>query len=155
MLECPFYQESKMKNERVFEGTCFCGAVAITVTGEPVAMGYCHCASCREWSASPVNAFTLWKPDAVTVTKGKDEVAAFHRTPRSFRMWCKTCGGHLMTDHPTLGVVDVYAATIPSLPFRPGLHVNYGETVLRMHDDLPKQRDMPKEMGGSGTLIPE
>jgi len=26
----------------------------------------------------------------------------------------KTCGGHLMTDHPLWGVVDVYAATIPT-----------------------------------------
>ena len=144
-----------MSNESVFKGTCFCGAVEIAVTGEPVAMGYCHCTSCREWSASPVNAFTLWKPDAVRVTKGKDNLATFDKTPKSFRMWCKTCGGHVMTDHPTLGVVDVYAATIPGLKFHPGVHVNYGETVHRMRDDLPKQRDMPKEMGGSGTLIPE
>jgi hypothetical protein len=27
--------------------------------------------------------------------------------------------------------------------------------VLHLHDGLPKQRDVPKEMGGSGTLIPE
>jgi len=33
--------------------------------------------------------------------------------------------------------------------------VNYGETVHRMRDALPKQRDMPQEMGGSGALIPE
>ena len=33
-------------------GACFCGAVQLTVTGEPVAMGYCHCDSCRHWSAS-------------------------------------------------------------------------------------------------------
>jgi hypothetical protein len=118
-------------------------------------MGYCHCASCRSWSAGPINAFTLWKPDAVRVTKGKDNIATFNKTPISFRKWCKTCGGHLMTDHPTLGVVDVYAATIPGLRFRPGLHVNYGETVLPMRDGLPKQRDMPAEMGGSGTLVAE
>jgi hypothetical protein len=144
-----------MSDESVYKGSCFCGAVQITVTGEPVAMGYCHCESCRHWSASPVNAFTLWKPSAVEVTKGKETLGTFNKTPKSDRIWCKACGGHLMTNHPLLGVVDVYAATIPTLTFRPALHVNYGETVHRMRDDLPKQRDMPKEMGGSGTLIPE
>ena len=51
-----------------YDGSCFCGAVRLIVTGEPVAMGYCHCESCRSWSAAPINAFTLWKPDAVVVT---------------------------------------------------------------------------------------
>src|SRR5258708_7938208 len=44
------------------QGKCFCGAVEIEVQGNPEAMGYCHCSSCRSWSASPVNAFTLWQP---------------------------------------------------------------------------------------------
>jgi len=30
------------------------------------------------------------------------------------------------------------------------LHVNYQETVLHIPDGLPKFRDMPAEMGGSG-----
>lgn len=149
------FQETELTDKNVHQGSCFCGAVEITVSGEPAGMGYCHCTSCRQWSAGPINAFTLWKPEAVKVTRGKDRLATFNKTPQSFRMWCTTCGGHVMTDHPTLGVVDVYAATIPGFPFRPGVHVHYGETVHRMPDGLPKQRDLPKEMGGSGTLLPE
>ena len=45
-----------------------CGAVEVTATGEPAAMGYCHCESCRHWSAGPVNAFTLWPPANVKIT---------------------------------------------------------------------------------------
>jgi hypothetical protein len=138
-----------------YQGSCFCGAVELAVSGEPVAMGFCHCTSCRKWSASPMNAFTLWKPEAVEVTKGKNHLAAFNKTPNSTRMWCTRCGGHLMTDHPPFGLIDVYAATIPELPFRPGLHDNYGEAVVKMKDGLPKQKDFPAEMGGSGTLVPE
>jgi hypothetical protein len=29
------------------------------------------------------------------------------------------------------------------------------ETVLPMRDGLPKQKDLPKELGGSGTLVQE
>ena len=42
------------------------------------------------------------------------------KTEMSDRQFCKRCGGHLMTDHPPLGLVDVYAATIPTLKFSPG-----------------------------------
>lgn len=141
--------------ETEYVGSCFCGAVELKVTGKPAAMGYCHCQSCRKWSAGPVNAFTLWPPNAVRITRGVDSVASFEKTEKSVRKWCKACGGHLLTEHPGLGVVDVYAATIPDLPFEAALHVNYEDTVLPMRDGLAKQRDFPAEMGGSGTLLPD
>lgn len=136
-------------------GACFCGAVEVTVTGAPEAMGYCHCRSCRSWSAGPVNAFTLWRPEAVTVTKGADLVGHFKKTENSDRQFCRQCGGHIMSFHPGLGLMDVYAATIPDLPFTPGIHVNYAESVLPMRDGLPKMRDFPKEFGGSGEVMRE
>ena len=136
-------------------GKCFCGAVEIEVTGAPEAMGYCHCASCRSWSAGPVNAFTLWKPENVQVTKGAESIGHFKKTAMSDRQFCTHCGGHLMTDHPPLGLTDVYAATIPSVAFAPGVHVNYSETVLPMKDGLPKLKDFPSELGGSGDAVAE
>ena len=144
-----------MSNDEVYRGSCFCGAVEIRVSGDPFGMGDCHCASCRSWSAGPVNAFTLWKPDAVRVTKGAEGIGTYHKTDKSHREWCKKCGGHLFTEHPGWGITDVYAATIPSLPFKPGIHVHYQETVLRIRDGLPKMKDMPKETGGSGETLPE
>jgi hypothetical protein len=144
-----------MASGNEYRGSCFCGSVEIKVTGAPVAMGYCHCQSCRQWAAAPVNAFTLWKSDAVEVVKGREKIGVFHKTDRSHRKWCTHCGGHLMTDHPHWGLVDVYAATIPDLAFVPGVHVNYQEHVLRLADGLPKMKDFPKEMGGSGETSPE
>lgn len=144
-----------MDGNKSYRGACFCGAVEIEVTGGPAAMGYCHCRSCRSWSAGPVNAFSLWKPESVQILKGKENVGVYNKTPISFRKWCKTCGGHVLTEHPTMGLVDVYAATIPDFPFKPALHVHYQEAVLRVHDGLPKLKDMPAEMGGSGQTLPE
>jgi hypothetical protein len=73
----------------------------------------------------------------------------------SQRQYCEKCGGHLMTNHPTLGLLDVFAATLPTLTFIPAVHVNYAETVLRMRDGLPKLKDFPAEFGGSGEVIAE
>jgi hypothetical protein len=58
-----------------------------------------------------------------------------------------------MARHPTLGLVDVFAATIPSLAFTPAVHVNYAETVLQIRDGLPKLKNFPAEFGGSGELV--
>src|ERR1700729_3392634 len=126
-----------MANEQVYTGSCFCGDVQFEVSGEPAAMGYCHCESCRRWSAGPVNAFTLWKPEALKVTEGEASIGTPNKTPISFCKWCKECGGLLFTQHPTMGLVDIYAAMLPSLKFEPGVHVNYQETVLHIHDGKP------------------
>ena len=136
-------------------GQCFCGAVGIEVSGTPEAMGYCHCRSCRSWSGGPVNAFSLWRPEAIRITSGTDHVATFQKTPLSQRSYCAKCGGHLMTVHPPLGLIDVFAATIPDLEFQPAVHVNYAETVLPMRDGLPKLKDFPSEFGGSGEIMTE
>jgi hypothetical protein len=144
-----------MSDSKQYDGSCFCGAVQFTASGEPAAMGYCHCESCRHWSAGPVNAFTLWHPDAVRVTKGSEHIGTYAKTPQSERSWCARCGGHLFTRHPAWDLIDVYAATIPGFVFEPALHVHYRERVLPIRDGLPKMRDIPKEMGGSGEVLAE
>jgi hypothetical protein len=137
------------------KGECFCGTVKIEAEGEPAAMGYCHCRSCRSWSGGPVNAFSLWNPEAIKVVAGKEHLATYAKTAMSERKYCDKCGGHLMANHPPLGLVDVFSATLPGLDFKPGVHVNYQETVLRMKDGLPKLKDFPAEFGGSGETMPE
>ncbi len=144
-----------------YQGQCFCGAVQFTLAGDPAAMAYCHCDSCRHWSAGPINAFTLWPPQQFKVTAGEDRLSSFDKLASgsepgtSIRKWCTTCGGHVYIDHPGMGVVDVPAALINHFTFSPGFHVHYQETVHAMRDGLPKFKDLPAEAGGSGEQIAE
>ena len=151
-----------MSNEKKYQASCFCGDVKFTVSGKPEVMAYCHCESCRKWSAGQVSAFTLWKPANVNITQGLDTIAGFDKNPISGdeavvsnRVWCKNCGGHVYTDHPTMGLVDVPAAIINGFVSTPAFHVNYQETVHAMKDGLPKFKDLPKEAGGSGVELSE
>jgi hypothetical protein len=144
-----------MSDQNIYQGSCFCGAVKLTATGAPAGMGYCHCDSCRHWSAGPINAFTLWPPNQVKVTQGAEHIDTYHKTENSYRKWCKKCGGHLMSEHPGMGLTDVYAAILPQLPFAPGLHVFYGEAKVQVKDGLPKYKDLPADFGGSGEMLPE
>lgn len=144
-----------MNEQKSYAGSCFCGEIQLKVTGEPAGMGYCHCGSCRRWSAGPINAFTLWKPEQVEITRGEKYLASYNQSPKSTRKWCTRCGGHVLIEHPEIGLTDVFHAIIPELAFKPGVHVHYQETVLRIHDGVTKLKDLPGELGGSGEALAE
>ena len=136
-------------------GGCHCGAIRYQVEGDLIVHALCHCTDCRRHSGAPMVGWTMYPADAVKVTQGEDQIGEYNANERSYRQWCKSCGGHLLTRHPQWGLIDVYAATIPEFPFEPGLHVNYESTVLPMKDGLPKMKDFPEELGGSGETLPE
>ena len=136
-------------------GRCFCGAVEIETSGAPLEMGYCHCTSCRAWSGSPLAAFKLWPSVNIRVTKGAELLGRYAKTKFTTRRFCTRCGGHIMAEHPPLGLTSVEAAIVPGVAFRPEVHLNYAETVMRMNDGLPKLKDFPAQAGGSGETLPE
>jgi len=129
--------------------------VEIEVRGEPLEMGYCHCENCRRYSAAPVSAFTLWKKENVSLVKGAEFLGKFKSSDISDRRCCTKCGSHIAVDHPTLGLIDVRIGALRNFPFKPTVHLNYAETVLPMRDGLPKLRDFPAAIGGSGETVPE
>ena len=63
--------------------------------------------------------------------------------------------GHLMTDPPRMGLVDVYVAVPPALEFEPAVHIFYGEKTVSVKDGLPEMRDLPAKMGGTGESLSE
>ena len=134
-------------------GSCFCGAVAIGVMGQPLEAGYCHCGSCRLHSGAPLVAFTLWRSECVTVMRGAEILGHFAKTETSHRRFCLRCGGKVMTEHPGMGCTDVPAAMLPTLDFVPTVHLNYAEAVLRVKDGITKLTDFPAHAGGSGEVI--
>lgn len=135
--------------------SCFCGAVEIEMHGDPVAMGYCHCSDCRHWSAGPLNAFSLWPAANVRIVTGEGNIEPYNKTDNSYRKWCAKCGGYLMTDHPGMQKIDVYAAVLPQLDFQPALHAFYAEKMVSVKYGLPKMKNMPAEFGGSGETMSE
>lgn len=148
-------QPSQPGAQQVQKGQCFCGQVEIQVTGEPAAQGYCHCQSCRSMSGAPLRGFTLWPGDSVKVTRGEQQLKGYNRTDFSDRRHCANCGGQVLIYHPSMGMTDVHSEMLPGLDFRPGVHINYQERTLPVRDGLPKLRDFPAELGGSGETIAE
>lgn len=151
-----------MNHSQQYTGECFCSAVGFSLHGAPELMVYCHCDSCRHWSAGPINAATLWQPDRFTITRGAELLNVFDRIAAtenregpSHRQWCTRCGGHVFINHPAMGLVDIPAVLIKNFNFEPAFHVHYQQTVHPMRDGLPKFRDLPQAAGGSGEELPE
>lgn len=161
MMKHPEYNDLLARGEATkgdaatYKASCFCGAVELEVTGKPAFAGYCHCRDCQAWSAAPINAFSLWKSDSVRITRGEAEIGTFHKTENSYRKFCKVCGGHLMTDHPRMRLVDVYANLLQGFTHEPALHANYASKTVSVRDGLPKFQDLPAELGGSGETLPD
>jgi predicted GNAT family acetyltransferase len=145
--------QEPQKIAATYKASCFCGAVELEATGKPAFSGYCHCRDCQAWSAAPINAFSLWPSTSVRITKGEAEIATFHKTENSYRKYCKVCGGHLMTDHPRMRLIDVYANLLQGFTHEPTLHANYGSKTVSVTDGLLKFRDLPAELGGSGETL--
>lgn len=161
-----------MSDEKVrYEGSCACGAVRVTVSGNPRAAGYCHCESCRRWHTAPVNAWASWPGDAVTITQGEEELVQFDAYRlRQFddheatgdqgsvncRCACRRCGAGVMNRRKD-GITVVYPSALCDSGFRhePMVHIHYQERVLDVQDGLPKFADSPTEFGGSGEMIDE
>ena len=138
-----------------YKAACFCGAVEVETMGKPVFAGYCHCADCQALSAAPVNAFSLWKSSDVRITRGEADIGTFNKTEHSYRKFCKVCGGHIMTEHPRMRLIDVYANLLRGYTHSPTLHANYASKTLSVKDGLPKYSDLPAELGGSGEKLPD
>jgi hypothetical protein len=136
---------------------CLCGAVQLSITGDPVDMTYCHCESCRRWLGAPVHASSLWPTENVQVQKGADLLATYKRTAESgcYRKFCTQCGVAVLIDIPVMGMTDIPAGSIADFVFRPTLHANYAEKVLSIIDGLPKYKGQEPQYGGTEELLPE
>jgi hypothetical protein len=104
-----------------FEGGCLCGAVRFIATGQPKAVYWCHCQSCRRHTGAPVAVFALYDLKAYTVTKG--EITKFDSTPgQTRRGFCARCGSTLtceslpgpMETHFHIGAFDRAAQLEPT-----------------------------------------
>lgn len=102
-----------------------------------------------------MRGFTLWPQDAVKVTRGEDQLKGYNKTDFSDRRHCANCGGQVLIFHPSIGLTDVHSEMLPTLAFAPALHVNYQERTLAVRDGLPKLKDFPAELGGSGESVAE
>ncbi|MFK7753862.1 MAG: GFA family protein [Sedimentitalea sp.] len=83
-------------------GSCYCGALTYTSSGDPVLKAQCHCRECQYFSGGGVNYFMILPMAGFTYTAGTPK--QFTRTDLDApvtRDFCAECGTHVLTQTPT------------------------------------------------------
>ncbi|MBL8699468.1 MAG: GFA family protein [Alphaproteobacteria bacterium] len=79
------------------KGSCLCGAVTYTVTGEPKRFYHCHCMRCRKATGTGHASNIFLQPGTLTWLSGEEQIRAF-KPPEAQRFtncFCTTCGSRL------------------------------------------------------------
>ena len=73
----------------VLSGKCLCGQVQISVRGEPLRIGICHCTDCRQESGSAFTFYAVWPAHQF---EHVGETSEFHG-----QHFCPRCGSRLFS----------------------------------------------------------
>jgi hypothetical protein len=73
----------------VHSGKCLCGQVQMTVRGDPLRTGICHCTDCRQESGSAFTFYAVWAADQF---EHSGETSGFNG-----RQFCPRCGSRLFS----------------------------------------------------------
>jgi len=99
----------------------------------------------------------VFSGDVVRFVRGEENVRRFklEDSRQLERVSCNQCGASIGTCIPVLNIYDLCVGILQDFEFKPAIHVNYQDRVVSMPDGLPKFRDLPKSVGGTGKLMEE
>ena len=121
-------------------GGCLCGAIRIEITGEPMVISHCHCATCRKATGAPFITWITLAPDGFAYTQGRP--AIYRSTPSIRRSFCAECGttlGYASDDYDD--ELDIAAAALDDpAQVRPDDHIWVDGMLpwLKFDDGLPR-----------------
>lgn len=98
-------------------GSCLCGGVRYTVTGELQRFVHCHCSRCRK-STGTGHATNLFVKGTLKWESGEDLVRHF-KVPDAERFtnaFCSTCGARVPRFSPQLQAVNIPAGSLDDVP---------------------------------------
>ena len=121
-------------------GHCLCGQLTFETTGDPRWVAYCHCASCRRHTGSPVTCFVNFQRERVAF---EGERATFQSSPGVTRSHCARCGTPIAYETTRrANEIDLYlnALATPEA-FEPGAHSFFEEHIpwFDTRDELPRK----------------
>lgn len=86
-------------------GSCLCGKVRFTVTGELPSPDACHCTICRKQSGHYFASTDV--PKAALVVEGEEHVSWYQSSQKVRRGFCATCGSSMFFDPPNRDWIGV------------------------------------------------
>jgi hypothetical protein len=98
-------------------GSCLCGRVRYTVSGEAQRFYHCHCSRCRKASGTG-HATNLFVQGSLTWNSGEELIRTF-KLPEAERFtnsFCEVCGSRMPRFIEKLGMVFIPAGSLEDEP---------------------------------------
>lgn len=130
--------------------SCPCGAVVVTLQGEPVLQFYCHCDDCQTISGGAYVPVALFPAEAVESVEGRVDTWTYRVLPRQR---CAVCGGGMLAEVPGAGQFGISGNRLPPAMLKPEFHIHCRYAQRTVQDDLPHYAALPEMFGGDGRLV--
>ena len=128
-------------------GHCLCGSVRYEISGEPLALLYCHCEECRRATGSSLNTSIFVRRGDFRIASGDDALSFYESSSGNRRHFCSRCGSPVFKNFPIPGdLLTVRAGTLDSDPgIRPSAHIWVSEKAPwhEITDGLPQHPKGP------------
>lgn len=102
---------------QTLRGSCLCGAVRYSATGELERFVHCHCSRCRKATGSG-HATNLFMKGTLQWAQGEDLIRSF-KVPEAERFtnaFCSTCGSRVPRFSPQLLTIMILAGSLDDVP---------------------------------------
>lgn len=94
-------------------GSCLCGGVTFTVSGDLPPIQVCHCGQCRRAQGTPFATNIPLNESQVEWLSGISLIQRYESSPGKYRCFCKTCGSPLFSQRTSLpGVLRLRMGTL-------------------------------------------
>jgi hypothetical protein len=108
--------KGNMSNETL-RGSCLCGAVRYTATGEVTRFYHCHCSRCRKATGTG-HASNMFLKGSLAWESGEDQVASY-KIPQAERFtnrFCRNCGSRMPLFIEKIGMALIPAGSLDNEP---------------------------------------
>ena len=83
----------------MYQGSCLCGAVQVSITGAITDIIHCHCSLCRKSSGTAYATNGFVQTADFTVIKGTEKINSFEMKPGKKRHFCKVCASPIFSSN--------------------------------------------------------
>lgn len=109
----------------MYQGSCLCGKVKFTISGDIDNIIHCHCSLCRKAQGSAFATNANVKKKDFNFSEGENNLTAYPASSTQNKYFCKTCGSPIMsknTEYPE--IIRIRLGTIESdISERPCAHI--------------------------------
>jgi hypothetical protein len=136
-----------MSSPITLSGSCLCGGVKYRVAGHLLTAVNCHCSMCRKAHGAAFRSGAIVKMLDLSWVQGESLVADYRSSEQIHRLFCRTCGSHLLARsdlHPAIASIAV-GTLDGDLPFGIAQHWNVASKAswFEITDDLPQHAVVP------------